>query len=200
MSDEAITQIELTIAPKWLGVFGRLLSDGFVLTVQTGVSVGTLLCEQLGIEADYVANRIQTVFLNSQAVDDVDRAAVPDGAVLALSAAMPGLVGAVMRRGGVYAGLRSGISYRPESAPKTVKPGSIKLKLFNMVAKELGPRFLAQGLRIKSRAFEAFLRDQPDDFKQGIAAARVDGRPLEPSGLFEMQWPTKEIQLAVKAL
>lgn len=200
MPDSTSTHIELTVAARWLPVFGRLLSEGFVMAAQTGVSVEAFLCEQVGIGADYLAHRIQTVFLDSQAVDDVRKAVVTDGAVVALSAAMPGLVGAVMRRGGLYAGLRSGISYRPAFASTTVKPGTVRLKLFNLVAKELGPGFLARGIRLDGRAFEAFLRGQPDDFKQGIAAVRVDGRPVAPMELFAKQCPAEDVRLTVKAL
>ena len=39
---------------------------------------------------------------------------VGHGDTLALSAAMPGLVGATMRRGGYFAGLRANISHRDQ--------------------------------------------------------------------------------------
>jgi len=142
-------------------------------------------------------NRIKTVFLNSQAVDDVNKAVVKHGAVVAISAAMPGLVGAVMRRGGLYAGLRSSISYRAEEGKIEVLPGTIQLKLFNLVAKELGPHFLARGIQINSSAWQAFLNGQPEDFQQNVIAAHVDGRPIEPLDLFERQWPTGNVHLTV---
>ncbi|NJL58424.1 MAG: hypothetical protein HC887_00995 [Desulfobacteraceae bacterium] len=60
----------------------------------------TLLCDILEIPKDYVLNRISTIFLDGKPVDCLDTAFVRNHSVVSLSAAMPGLVGAVMRRGG----------------------------------------------------------------------------------------------------
>ena len=197
MPTHEIIKAKLTVAARWLPVFGALMSRGFVVAVQTGVSLRSVLCDQLGIEASYLENRIQTIFLNGQAVDDVNQAVVKHGAVVAISAAMPGLVGAVMRRGGLYAGLRSGISYRAEKGTVEVLAGTIQLKLFNLVAKELGPHFLSQGIRVDSRVWQEFLSGQPEDFQQGVITAHVDGRRIEPLDLFERQWPTENVHLVV---
>jgi len=45
-----------------------------------------------GLDEDYVTQRISTIFLDGKPVDDIDTLLVRDGAVLSLSAAMPGLV------------------------------------------------------------------------------------------------------------
>jgi hypothetical protein len=104
-----------------------------------------LLCEQIGIPRDYLDDRIQTLFLNAKAVDNVDTATVTDGAVIALSAAMPGLVGATLRKGGTFSGLRAAISQRDTAACEDSVPGTITLKLFNLVAEEMGLDLLARG-------------------------------------------------------
>ena len=189
--------VALTVASRWLPIFGALLSRGFRVKVETGVSLRDVLCTQLGVEQAYLENRIKTVFLNSQAVDDVNQAVVKKGAVVALSAAMPGLVGAVMRRGGFYAGLRSSISYRAEGGRVAAAPGTIQLKLFNLVAKELGPHFLARGIEIDSIDWQAFLSGQAEDFQQGITAARVGGQSIDPLDLFTRPWPTGDVNLLV---
>lgn len=54
----------------------------------------------LGLPHFYVEERIQTLLLNGLAVDDPDTAVLESGARLALSAAMPGVLGATLRRGG----------------------------------------------------------------------------------------------------
>lgn len=197
MKSNQNAKLDLAVASRWLPVFGALLYQGFTVAVQTGVSLRAVLCEQLGIEADYLENRIQTVFLNGQAVDDVNQAVVKNGAVVALSAAMPGLVGAVMRRDGFYAGLRSSISYRAEDITVAASPGTIQLKLFNLVAKELGTHFLKQGIEIDSHAWQTFLSGQAEDFQQGITAARVDGQSIDPLDLFVRQWPSGSVNLFV---
>jgi hypothetical protein len=178
-------------------MFSALLSQGFAVSVETGVSLQDVLCRQLGIDSDYLHDRIKTVFLNGQAVDDVNRALVGNGTVVALSAAMPGLVGAMMRRGGLYAGFRNGISYQVPDAPSALEPGTIQLKLFNLVAKELGPHFFALGIQTDGHVWRSFLTGQPEDFKQGIISARVDHIPVAPKEVFARQWPDGPVHLTV---
>jgi hypothetical protein len=82
---------------------------------------------------------------------------VGDGDALALSAAMPGLVGAVMRKGGVLASFRHSISAQTDAECKTVDLGTVTIKLFNLLVKELGAGFLARGIWIKSGDFKRYL-------------------------------------------
>jgi hypothetical protein len=58
---------------------------------------------------------------------------------------MPGLVGATLRKGGTFSGLRAAISQRDTAACEGSVPGSITLKLFNLVAEEMGPDLLTRG-------------------------------------------------------
>jgi len=60
---------------------------------RVGLSVKKVLCEQWGISPEYLDKRVKTIFLNGNAVDDIDKAILQDGSTLALSAAMPGLAG-----------------------------------------------------------------------------------------------------------
>ena len=97
--------------PLSLQAFRTLLQRGVGIPQAICVGVREFLQETLGIEAEYVEDRLQTVFLDGRPIDDLDRTMVGPGAVLALSGAMPGLAGATMRRGGYYARLREGITY-----------------------------------------------------------------------------------------
>ncbi len=103
--------LSLVVKDKMVPIFFQLLGHGFSLNVQTGCSVKELLCQQFGIPEDYLDERIKTIFLNAKVVDDVSSATVNEGCTLALSGAMPGLVGAILRSGGFYASMRSQISY-----------------------------------------------------------------------------------------
>lgn len=63
---------------------------------------------------------------------------------LALSAAMPGLAGAIFRKNSMHAALRT---FDPD-APSSVQTNNkvcICLKLFNMIASEKGPGILEKG-------------------------------------------------------
>jgi hypothetical protein len=143
-------------------VFRTLFQQGVGVAIQTGVSLEDLLCCQWQIDREYVMNRISTLFLDGKPVDDLPAAVVNDGSVVALSGAMPGLIGATMRRGGVLASFRSGITYCPSSKTQNSGDGRITLKLFNLLIEELAPRFLARGVWIsRPRLAEAF-PDHPE--------------------------------------
>ena len=92
---------------------------------------------------------LQTVFLDSQPVDDFDGTHIRDGSVLALSGAMPGLAGATLRRGGYYARMRGGITHE-DSKPKAVRaePCVVTLKLFNKPLADLADSLAVRPLRI----------------------------------------------------
>src|SRR3989304_1732354 len=111
--------------------FFQLLQRGFMLKAQVGCSIKRFLCEQVGLSPEYIAEKIQTVFLDGRPVDDLDSAIIKDGARLALSAAMPGLVGATMRRGGIYSSFRNTITHRETGARYAIGEGFVHLKLFN---------------------------------------------------------------------
>jgi hypothetical protein len=144
----------------------NLLESGMRLDVKVGCSLAELLCEQIGIPRDYLDNRIQTLFLNAKAVDNVDSATVADGAVIALSAAMPGLVGATLRKAGAFSGLRAAISQRDSAAAEGLAAGTITLKLFNLVAKEMGPDLLVRGGRLSgSRLADLLETAEGDDLE-----------------------------------
>lgn len=111
-------------------------------------SVEAFLCDRLQVDPAYVDERISTIFLDGQPVDDIKTAVIRDGSVLALSGAMPGLVGAVMRRGSFYASFRDSITRRSENGKNGAVMGTVRVKLFNMVLKELGPHLLELAHRL----------------------------------------------------
>lgn len=129
-----------------LPLFGPLFQQGVGISIQTGASLEDLLCCQWQIDRGYVMRRVSTLFLNSQPVDDLSATVVHDGATLALSGAMPGLIGATMRRGGVLASFRSDITCCESTIGNGSGSGRITLKLFNLLIEELGPLFLARGI------------------------------------------------------
>ena len=143
MSDTSIPRIQLPL--ETVAELSPLFQKGIRVEIETGCTVGSLLMEQWQIPVDYVMGRISTLFLNGKPVDDLDKARVREGAVLALSSAMPGLVGAVMRRGGFYASLRGGITYRETAADSDIRKGTITVKLSNLPIREIGPCFLQRG-------------------------------------------------------
>ena len=129
--------------------FSPLLQKGFYVETVT-CKLLDLLCLTCGLEPHEVQARIQTLFLNGKPVDDIVRARVKNEDCLALSSAMPGLVGATMRSGGVLAGFRRSISHRSQSVESGEEGGIISIKLFNLLINEIGPRFLKQSILVLS--------------------------------------------------
>jgi hypothetical protein len=197
----AAATLALRLEPNILARFFPLCQQGFLVKVPASGTIKTILCRYLGLSPDYLTGRIQTIFLNGKPVDDVDAALVGAGDTLALSAAMPGLVGATMRRGGYFSGLRANISHHSQDPAVQGGECLVQLKLFNLVTEELGPLFLEQGIWIKGAVLELFLRHQPEDFWAGLLAADLNGAKLELQSLPGLSWPPGEalVQLRVIA-
>ena len=191
--------LQLGIVANSIPLFFELLRSGFSADLTVGCNLEHLLCNQLNIAPDYLRNRVQTVFLNNSPLDDLASTAVPDGAVISLSAAMPGLNGAVMRRGGPLAELRRSISYSPDEVCSQPFPGRITLKLFNLVAKELGPQFLARGIVVTSKALGELFKRQTPNFWQEVKSIAIDGSPCRVDQLILHDWPQQEVMFQVQS-
>lgn len=142
-------QLELTLPSSEALRFIGLLQQGVTLPASTGCSVWSFLVDQIGIAPEYVQERISTIFLDGDVVDSLERAVVRDGSVLALSAAMPGVAGATLRKGGFYSAMRSTITHNADAsaaASGAAGAGTVRVKLFNLLIPELGPVFLARGV------------------------------------------------------
>ena len=163
--------------------FLGLLTPAFEIRARTGIGLKTFVCDELGVEEDYFDNRIQTLFLNSKPVDNADTAVVSDGAVLALSAAMPGLVGATFRKGGRYSWMRKVISHEGQAGGAEKPQGRVSLKLFNLVLKELGPDFLRRGVWVPGQKVRDFFKDASADCLRHIQAMTLDGAAIAPQRL-----------------
>jgi len=191
-------QISLTIDASLIPVFSQLLQKGFLLEGNVECSVKSFLCEQFGVSPEYLEKRVQTIFLDGKAVDDVQGSLVRDGATLSLSAAMPGLAGAVLRRGGYYAPMRQQISFEGGDSHTSLHPGRVNVKLFNLPLIEIGPLFLEHGILVDGDILKDIFTTREDDFRAGCRLAFVDGRQVDPGQLSKMEWGTGEFILQVK--
>jgi len=180
------TNLSLVFAPRrpegpepvrW---FSPLLQQGFTVRARVGFTIRELLCDQFGIRPDYLSGRITTIFLNSRAIDDPAMSRVAAGATLALSAAMPGLVGATMRCGGYYAAMRSDISHHDFASDDAHEDGEIRVKLFNLLMAELGPGFLLRGILMPAGDLADLLAAQPKEFWEGCRSVLLEKSPVEP--------------------
>lgn len=152
----------------------------------------------MGLTPEYLAKRIQTIFLDGKPVDDVEKAIVKDGTTLSLSAALPGLVGAVMRKGGYYAPMRDEISYKGDSTSAKIQPGTVIMKLFNLPLIELGPLFLERGVFVDQGKLKDILTSHAGDFRKECRESNVNDRQFSFDQLLESDWENGDIFLQVK--
>src|SRR4030042_6279318 len=155
--------LSLVAEPKLFEKFLQLLQKGVKVTARIGSTVRSFLCDDLGLSPEYVDKRIQTLFLNGKAVDNPDTARLKEDSTLALSAAMPGLLGATLRKGSYYARMRNEISHQEQSQSISIHEGFVLLKLFNLLPAEIGPAVLARGMWLKGEELNRFLKELPDE-------------------------------------
>lgn len=180
--------LRMVLNPDLIPRFFSFLQGGVGIKVRTGINVREFLCGDLGLSPEYVEKRVQTVFLDGKAVDDVDAAVVRDGSMLALSAALPGVLGATLRRGSYYAAMRSEISYRQGQEPPPSGEGTVCLKLFNLLTEEMGPLLLSKGVWINGHELQEFFSKQSDRFRTGCRQAFLNGRETDPRALDLWDW------------
>jgi hypothetical protein len=182
MSCNGYPHVAFIADPSLIAGFLLLLQCGFMVGTHVGCSIQDFLSDEMGLTPDTI-ERIQSVFLDGRPVDDLGSAMIRDGSTLALSAAMPGLVGATMRRGGRYSSFRGSITYRETGVACAAGEGLVRLKLFNLLLDELGPGFLAKGILVKSVDLAGFLKTQSTDFWQGCRDVLLDDQSVEPESL-----------------
>ena len=161
--------------------FFLLLQQGVLIRRRVDGSIDTFLRKELGADPATI-EKIQSIVLDGKPVDDIASALVHDGSVLALSAAMPGVVGATLRRGGAYASLRSGITYHEAGKACMAGEGWVTLKVFNLLMAELGPGLLRQGVLVKTTVLTEMLAERVEELQQGCSVT-LDGKPIDIGSL-----------------
>jgi len=195
LTAEADLHIHLTVDAAWLSLFYEFLAAGFrVPVVVETASIREVLIEQVGLNKTYLEKNIQTVFLNGRAVDDFVTTTVSDGDVMALSAAMPGLVGAVFRRQSPLSNMRSNMSDDRHPSRRPAMEGWITLKLFNRVASDIGPDLLAGGIRVTADRLACFMESHADFRCEHIV---INGEEAGLGDIAAMKNSTADIQLSV---
>lgn len=177
--------LSFTVSPDYVPIFFQFLQRGIKLNARVGCSVRSFLLEQLKLSSEFIENRIMTVFLDGRPVDDIDGAVLKAGCTLALSGAMPGLVGATMRRQGFYASLRNGISYKEEECAAR-EEGIITLKLFNVIAGELGAALLEAGILVNKGDIEEFLKTHSQELGLKCGSACLGGKEIFNHGSLDI--------------
>ncbi len=168
--------------------FFPLLQQGFYVEI-TPDNVQEMLCRICEMGPEDLNHRIQTLFLNGKPVDNMEKIFVQDGDCLALSAAMPGLVGATMRAGGVLAGFRHAISHRSTRARNVTGGGLMTIKLFNLLIREIGPRFLSRGIIVEWGDLRSLLSSLSKSDWKHCKSAQLDNQSIQIDALMAIDRP-----------
>lgn len=163
---EKILQLTLLISADAMQGFTTLLQAGSIIEVDHPTSVGEFLSSLPGFTPQYITERVETIFLDGLPVDDLEKVITGSRPVLAISAAMPGLAGAIFRKNSFHAPLRS--AARKNDGNGVQGGGTIRvvLKLFNVVAKERGKAMLAGGCLLDADTLLKSIRYRPQLFSQ----------------------------------
>jgi len=180
-NEDAARTLVLSVSNESLERFTTLLQSGALFTRKKGETITSFLLSLPGFTEDYIINRVQTIFLDGNAVDDMTTPFINAESVLAVSAAMPGLAGAIFRKNSMHAALRAGNTLYSDSDQSVVNV-SVTLKLFNMIAVERGIELLQNGITVYADAVQSFLHDRLSLFKS-IHLVEFDQQQVYPDVL-----------------
>lgn len=151
----ASPSLVLQVPSEKVWMFTSLLQAGIHVTADSGTSIGVFLEQLPGFSEEYIVDQVQTIFLNGTATDDLKTPLVGKKPVLAISAAMPGLAGAIFRKNSLHAALRTTTESQNTTLDK--RELTVCLKLFNAIARDRGEKLLRQGVVMESGSVIQFL-------------------------------------------
>ncbi len=193
-----MVKVSLVIDRDGLAKFTTLLQSGILVDVPQGESIGDFLASLPGFSRDYIVQRVQTIFLDGLPADDLNQQLFGTGAVVAISAAMPGLAGAIFRKNGIHASLRTTADKVSSESPAASKPITVRLKLFNMIAVEKGGHILGSGCTLAASSLAKFLGYRHTLSSQ-LKSLAVNGRNISLQELFPLLEKEDAIELTVRS-
>jgi hypothetical protein len=177
LSSRPCPHLAFIVEKPLIARFFLLLQHGVKIRRRVGCSVDVFLRQEIGAAPETI-EKIQSIMLDGKPVDDIGSSLLHDGSTLALSAAMPGLVGATLRRGGAYSSFRSAITYHETGQSCASGEGWVSVKIFNLMMAELGPDLLRTGVLLRSSDLTGFLMERAEEFRRGCSAT-LDGKPVD---------------------
>lgn len=121
-------------------------------------------------------------------IDNLEATIAKNGDTLALSAAMPGLVGATMRSGGILACFRDTISHQGDTTGAS-SAGILTVKLFNLLIKEVGPLLLRRGILVPAENIRNMFSLWTTEDWQACLGATLNQRVIGPAELPGLNMP-----------
>jgi len=190
-----VSHLQLTVVAEKFPLFTTVLQSGIVIMTPAGSSLGQFLSALPGFTADYLANMVQTIFHNGSAVDDLTTLFSGEKPVIALSAAMPGLAGAIFRKNSFHKALRSETKTK-QSMEQVTKPLAVTLKLFNVIALDRGKELFAMGVCLPAEVLAAFFNKRPA-LLQEILIIQLDGKGIDIAAMQQFLTLPAKIHLKI---
>lgn len=191
-----VPRLELFVAAGDTKKYTTLLQSGILWQSNATTTVGQFLSSLPGFTHKYIVEHIETIFLNGQPIDDLATQLNGPSAVLALSAAMPGLAGAIFRKNSFHAPLRTTDYHAlPDSLPRA-KSVVVQLKCFNCIAREKGQTLLHNGCFFKSDSLVKFLSYRGKLFTD-LLSMRYNDKPINLGGLEPLLHQSETIFLRI---
>ena len=196
LQPQTIPTLELLAAPGTVPVFATVLQAGVNIAAPSEENLASFLGRLPGFTREYIIDDIQTIFLNGTAVDDLQTPLTGGNPVLALSAAMPGLAGAIFRKNSFHAALRTAVTEK-QTADRDQENVIVTLKLFNSIARDRGPALLAGGVRIGAGSLLSFFMTRPILLTY-LRRITIDGRVCGPEELTGYLEEDRDLDLVVR--
>ncbi len=190
-----VLDLTLHVTEDSIERFTTLLQGGVQISTIRGESLGIFLDRLPGFTMDYIVDRVQTIFLDGNAVDDLQTQLSNDDNILAISAAMPGLAGAIFRMNSLHAALRTKGDVE-QILTEDEDQINVTLKLFNMIAQERGGALLKMGVHLSGNSISNFLSERPSLFS-GILRIMLDGKTCYPDTILSEIDTEQTIKLTI---
>lgn len=164
---------------RLLSIFMPELQRGFYITSNEGKSIYSFLTDTCRMSESYISQKVKTVLLNGGPVDDIFNTGIKEGDTIAVSGAMPGIVGAMMRMGSPYAAMRDSITVRPGEALSQGKEIVVLLKLFNVILSDMGPGFLEEGILLEREMLAGLFKEHGNEIDAGCSELLLNDSPAD---------------------
>ena len=197
MNDQpgVLPSVTLSCSKSNLIRLATVLQSGFIEAGTEGDSIYSFLLSLPGFTEDYLLREVQTIFYNGDALDDLDSELAGSFATIALGSAMPGLAGAIMKKGSICGAFRK--TRAVQNVSRQGNPIEVRLKLFNTIARDRGPRLFEKGLVIDAQDLILFLELRPrlvDAFSDII----FDNTQIAPKQFIESLSSVTQIRIEVR--
>ncbi len=171
-----------------------LLQSGIYIKAAQGITIAKLLMELPGFSEEYIKTRVQAIFLNGLPVDGINTPIIKENSVLAISAAMPGLAGAIFKKDSSLASARTTPASSSTLPNKKNKLITIRLKMFNLIAREKGLQSMAKGCIIATEALFNLLDYRPSIIS-GVKEVFIDNKAIEKTKIRKHLLPEGRIEI-----